>query len=66
MAVLKNELETAVCPKGATGCTLRFETVTQNEVAPDEYIWAFSYELKQTGAEKQPELDTLWRGECTE
>lgn len=59
MATLKLEIETAVCPKGNSGCTLRFETVTQNEVAPDEYIWAFSYELKQTGAEKQADLENL-------
>lgn len=59
MAVLKREVETAVCPKGTPACALHFETVTQNEVAPDEYIWAFSYELKNTGTEKQADLDNL-------
>lgn len=59
MATLKLEVQAAVCPKANPACTLHFETVTQNEVSPDEYIWAFSYELKQTGAEKQAELDTI-------
>jgi hypothetical protein len=59
MRVLKAKAETAICRPPTPQCTVQFEAAVQNQLGPEEYLWAFSYTVAAQGVKSQKETQQM-------